>query len=425
KYAADTQKNQYQSLSTAISSNGAGNIGIGTTNPGYTLDVKSTGTDIARFIGSNSTGCTLSDGGIIACSSDRNLKKNIVNTNLGLDAVMNLRPVEFNWNSQANGDKKYLGFIAQDVEQIASELVTIDSNGYRQLNSIGLIPIVAKAIQEQQGQLVMINEQLSMTNPNTLNDIVTQQAEMLRQAQHDTARIDAWNGLFISIQSIIQSIQDAIVALQGQFGLMQSDIVSTKSQVASLSASLTTLSSWKEAIASGSGVLGASDSALLDHIATVSALTVQNRTTTFDLTVLNKLTTGVIELGAGIDGDEINASTGIRFQTLSQGPIDFMNGKVIIDVDGSLKAVKVSADRYAASKEQGTIGLGLLQAGKTSVAITTPLVNENSRIFVTPLTKTNKPLYVSMVVDGSHFIVSLGETPPTDIRFNWWIVEEE
>ena len=138
-----------------ISSGGAavltaigGNVGIGTTNPLYTLDVKSTGTDIARFNGSGSTGCTLSDGGIIACSSDFNLKKNITDSGFGLDAIMALRPVEFNWKSNPDSTSKSLGFIAQDVELVIPKLVSIDPSGNRELNTIGLIPVLTKGLQE-------------------------------------------------------------------------------------------------------------------------------------------------------------------------------------------------------------------------------------------------------------------------------------
>jgi hypothetical protein len=87
--------------------------------------------------------------------------------------------------------------------------------------------------------------------------------------------------------------------------------------------------------------------------------------------------------------------------------------------------VKVHADQYSVSKDQGVIGLGLIKAGETSVTIDAPNINAGSRIFITALTKTNKPLYVSEIISGSHFIVSLGETAPEDTRFNWWVVEEE
>ena len=108
-----------------------------------------TGGAIARFIDKNSTGCTISTGGIIACSSDVNLKKNIQDLNYDLDTLMALRPVDFNWNSQDDSAPKSLGFIAQEVQKVMPELVTTDPNtGYEELNTIGMIPVITKSVQE-------------------------------------------------------------------------------------------------------------------------------------------------------------------------------------------------------------------------------------------------------------------------------------
>jgi hypothetical protein len=419
------------SLSTGRFLIPAGNVGIGTTAPGYTLDVKSTGTNIAQFTGSNSTGCTLSGGGIIACSSDRNLKKNIESSELGLDAIMQLRPVTYNWNFQAEGEKKYLGFVAQEVEEVSPDLVTIDNNGYRQLNSIGIIPIVAKAIQEQQGIITTLQTQVHSAIPDAKIATVSAKLENLN------TKVSGWDGLFISIQSIIQTIQETFIAIQNQLGFVRSDIQSTKEQVASLSASLTDIANWKEAVSSGgaalgqstgSAVLGATESAMLGEVATASSLMVRNnlqvdgRTTLFDLTVLNKLTSGVIQIGAGIDGDEINASTGIRFQTLAQGPVDFMNGKVIIDVDGSISAKHFKLDTLDATSSTG--GKSIMPAGEILTTVPTTSVNANSLIYVTiqgdyaPATR----YWVTNQVEGDSFMVQFDRPTTRPVEFSWFII---
>lgn len=328
---------------------------------------------------------------------------------------MALRPVEFNWNSQAQGDKKYLGFIAQEVEQVAPNLVTTDSNGYKQLNSIGLIPFVAKAIQEQQGLITTIQSNLTPTEKI---------ASMTASLDQLTTNVTAWDTIIAPLQAIVQDIQTMSVSLQTQLGLVQTDLSTTQNNVASLSASLNSLNvdytSWKEAIASGSGILGASDSALLDHVATVSSLLVQNKTTTFDLTVLNKLTTGVLEIGAGIDGDEINSVGGIRFQTLSQGPIDFMNGKVIIDVDGSITAkhLKLDTTDFASS----TAGRSVLKAGKSALTVDTSSITPESLVFITPITLTDVPIAVTQKSTGVGFTVTIPQTISTDLEFQWLII---
>jgi hypothetical protein len=129
----------------------SGNVGIGTTDPQYSLDVLASGTGIiARFNSDNSSGCTLADGGTISCSSDETLKKDIVDIDYGLEEVLELNPVTFRWNWNDSSDSKSLGFIAQDVEGVFPQLVTTGNDGLLTLNTTGMVPVLAKAIQEQQ-----------------------------------------------------------------------------------------------------------------------------------------------------------------------------------------------------------------------------------------------------------------------------------
>jgi hypothetical protein len=133
-----------------IDSNGL--VGIGMTSPAYALDVTAVGTTaVARFKGSGSySTCTFNSNGTLTCSSDARLKTNVNNTNYGLSTLSQLRPVDFNWITDPNNPTKNLGFIAQEVQQLIPGLVITDSDGYEELNSIGLIPVIVKSIQEQQ-----------------------------------------------------------------------------------------------------------------------------------------------------------------------------------------------------------------------------------------------------------------------------------
>ncbi|MEI6849954.1 MAG: tail fiber domain-containing protein, partial [archaeon] len=66
-----------------------------------------------------------------------------------LDKLLNLTPVTYNWKSENNTDPIHTGFIAQEVEQIFPNLVSIDPNtGLKSLNMIGMTPYMVKAIQE-------------------------------------------------------------------------------------------------------------------------------------------------------------------------------------------------------------------------------------------------------------------------------------
>lgn len=88
--------------------------------------------------------------GMINLSDLRN-KSNITNLDYGLNEIMKLRPVSFNWKGKEMEDKK-IGLIAQEVDEVISEVV---SKGMDELQTMGinysdLIPVLIKGMQEQQ-----------------------------------------------------------------------------------------------------------------------------------------------------------------------------------------------------------------------------------------------------------------------------------
>ena len=98
-----------------------------------------------------------SDFGCITTTSDQRIKKNTETLTYaqGLDAVMQLRPVEFNWKDPSANSATQFGFIAQEVQPIFPNLVhntgmiTPDTpDGLFRLDYNGLIPVAIKAIQE-------------------------------------------------------------------------------------------------------------------------------------------------------------------------------------------------------------------------------------------------------------------------------------
>jgi len=84
--------------------------------------------------------------------SDRRLKKNIRDATYGLDTIMALRPVLFDWKS---GPQDVKGFIAQEVKSVLPESVTVIdksvSGGFKDshfLEMQTMIPVLVKAVQE-------------------------------------------------------------------------------------------------------------------------------------------------------------------------------------------------------------------------------------------------------------------------------------
>jgi hypothetical protein len=114
-----------------------GNVGIGTTTPSYKLhvvgDIYTTGT----YQG-----------------SDLRLKRNVQNLGYGLPEVLRLRPVSYEWKDRPTGPATF-GLIAQEVATIMPELVgkSQDEAGMLSLNYVGLVPVLVKAMQEQEPRI--------------------------------------------------------------------------------------------------------------------------------------------------------------------------------------------------------------------------------------------------------------------------------
>lgn len=82
-------------------------------------------------------------------TSDRNQKKNITPTDLGLSFVNQLNPVSYSWKEGEETDKKHYGIIAQEVEEVAPDFGGIwNENGKYGFSYTELISPLIKAIQE-------------------------------------------------------------------------------------------------------------------------------------------------------------------------------------------------------------------------------------------------------------------------------------
>ena len=73
---------------------------------------------------------------------------------------MRLRPVSYTWKVHSN-DQALLGFIAQEVEGIVPEAVVVpkSEDEYYAMKYEALIPVLTKAIQEQQREIEILRAQ--------------------------------------------------------------------------------------------------------------------------------------------------------------------------------------------------------------------------------------------------------------------------
>lgn len=125
-----------------------GYVGIGTTTPTHPLHMGS--------------GAHVTTAGVWTNASDARLKTNVVNTNYGLQTVMQLRPVNY---TMVKGGEAQVGFIAQEVQKIVPEVVSGTEGDITKGETLGLsygnlVPVLTKAIQEQQATIEAQQKQI-------------------------------------------------------------------------------------------------------------------------------------------------------------------------------------------------------------------------------------------------------------------------
>jgi len=176
-----------------ILDDGNGNAGFGTIPSGvYRLTINGSG---------------LASGGIWT-NSDFKLKKNINDCSNAMDIIKQLKPKTYFFKTDEYAllnlpAKKQYGFVAQELEKVlpdlvqtSREVVSIDAKNGRKMEDIksvnytALIPVLTKAIQEQQQQieeLKLMVEKLSqqVAVSNTVNDVKTKTTASLMDNQLD------------------------------------------------------------------------------------------------------------------------------------------------------------------------------------------------------------------------------------------------
>lgn len=141
-------------------------------NQASTLDVYSTGASAYRFY-VDMAGTVFATNTTISGISDQRLKENITDIDVGLDKVMALKPRKFDWKAGKGKDKKGdRGWIAQEFETVFPEMIQTwkdpapeGEEPYKAVNA-DLIPVLVKAIQEQQALIENLTTRLNALEGN-------------------------------------------------------------------------------------------------------------------------------------------------------------------------------------------------------------------------------------------------------------------
>jgi hypothetical protein len=135
-----------------------GRVGLHTNDPTEALHVVGNARFTAVGAGAYANDLNITSTGVLTtASSDEKYKYNILPINYGLNTILQLNPVNFQW---IKGEENDLGFIAQDVAEIIPEAVDTNWNSDLLMRYESIIPILTKAIQEQQALIKALEQRI-------------------------------------------------------------------------------------------------------------------------------------------------------------------------------------------------------------------------------------------------------------------------
>jgi len=116
---------------------------------------------INNLSGSGSRGVNADANGTLSAASSILIKENVENINYGLSDVLQLKPVIFNYIDRNKwGEGKDLGFVAEDVMNVIPEATGVMNNSDIYFDLQKLIPVLTKAIQEQQALIKALEQRI-------------------------------------------------------------------------------------------------------------------------------------------------------------------------------------------------------------------------------------------------------------------------
>ena len=220
------------------------------------------------------------------------------------------------------------------------------------------------------------------------------------------------------------SVSAQLASLTEVVGALEANLIAQEIAIASISATLANLPVINlTQFATGSAVLGIT--IVEEDFAVSGNTTLSNLSTIGDITIANNLTLASTSINT--IGEDL------QIQPLKQGNVSFMDGLVMIDIEGNVVVSgKITAPTIETSKliitttpTSQAIGSGTIVAGETEIVIETTAVTADSKILLSPTTQLgSKSLYVSSKTADTSFTVSLdGTIMQSNITFDWFILE--
>ena len=427
-----------------------GNVGIGVTpNATYRFSAGVGGSGSVYGYVNNTTGAW-------GNTSDARLKKNITTYTNSLETVLSLRPVKYDFTSDADNGQKYIGFLAQEVEGILPNVVSTDNNGFKGVSYAEFTPVLAGAIKEL--NLKIENLDISHTAKNTyefvnlnvknivaetiITDTIVTDTITTKDIKAETATFSTVyaENIISKEGSISNFMSEKISSLRNEIKDIINNIGTTQST--SENPLLAQSASWSiDPITNTVNITG--DVRLSDSMIIGAKLTVLGDTQLGNAFITGTFTAGEIAIK---DNFIETTNTALYIQPSGLGAVHIMgdtmiiadNGQVIIngnlDLNGKLTAqtatisgtlfanliqaeeietqkISVATDsatlvvaqsgfeELATSSAQvesnATAGTAILPAGKTEIILKNTKLGTNSMVYLTPVGSTNNQvLYV-------------------------------
>jgi hypothetical protein len=397
--AVGTGGTQWSSGSGGIISYSGGNVGIGTNNPGYVLDVQAFSSKINSKNGYLTNGADYAEyfytkdadlqAGEVVCVdvTKENAVKRCINDgdNNVMGIVSNNPSIVGNGKGlQRENDPNYkiIGMLGQVVGKVSNEngdlkvgdsLTAAATSGVMRKANAGE-STVGVALQNFSGTTGTIQILISRRNQSLTVEKIQQQ---------------------VSDNIALLNIKDKVDNLVAQAS------ANLNAQLAGITNNQDTITKNQNAIIS-------------QAIADTKLITDQLQAQIDELKLQNQKYVAFNDLIAAIGTKNLIFAD-------SLGNLDLLNGKLTASgVETGVLTIKV------VDKESPTIGEGTIKAADSAVTIKTKAVGANSKIFVTinsKLTAQTTLMVTETKVDES-FMVELIEPAKEDVKFNWWIVQE-
>jgi hypothetical protein len=135
---------------------------LGTNNLDRLLVESNGDIKIRSLIGTGSRAVESDANGVLSAPvSSINIKQNVQTLNYGLTELLQINPVSFDYiNKDKWGEERNLGFIVEDMFPVIPEVTGTMNNGDMYLDMTKLIPVLTKAIQEQNALIKALEQRI-------------------------------------------------------------------------------------------------------------------------------------------------------------------------------------------------------------------------------------------------------------------------